>query len=280
MKKLFTILTVVAITATITFAQSEGDLKFGIFTGANYAIPVGSDMDDLKDDIDDMIDDADDNGFDAEGGVYGRLGFHLGFNCDYYIKDNFAITSSLSYSQKGFNYNVQQDFEQQMWVGYYDNNMNYYEDYVTLDNSQKNKIIVQLDYLDLPIGVKYQDDNGFNVFGGLLFSFLVNQNVKYEYEYEYEQIQYEYNNWNNSYESGYSIVSDSDSDSDSDDYDDTIDDDDPNSTLTGFQLGVGYSNDRFNVAFKLNRNSNFGDMDGYGDDNKNLTLQLSTGVYF
>ena len=282
MKKIFTILCVTLFILNAS-AQSEGEMKFGIFTGANYAMPFGDDMEDFKDDLEDNMDDLEDMGYDAEGGVYGRLGFHVGFGMDYFIKDNLAITSSLSYSQKGAKINQEVEGEQTQQVMIYDyagGPWDYYS--VTLDNYSKSKANVQLDYLDLPIGIKFQTDDGLTVFGGILFSFLVNETVKFETEEEYQYIEYsyEYDQFGSSYQVGYTVLKDSDSDSDSDDYDDTIDDDDPNSTLTGFQVGVGYTVGNFNIAFKLNRNSNFGDIDGYGDDNHNVTLQLSTGVTF
>ena len=72
-------------------------------------------------------------------------------------------------------------------------------------------------------------------------------------------------------------MTNSDSSSESDDYDDTVD---PNSTLTDFQVGVGYNVGKFNIAFKINRNNSFGDLIGYGDENHNVTLQLSIGMIF
>jgi len=286
MKKIVTIFSVGLLTFSLS-AQIEGEMKFGIFTGVNYAMPFGDDMKDAKDDIEDAFDDIEDAGYDAEGGIYGRLGFHVGFGMDYFVIDNLAITSSLSYSQKGFLMKQEVDLTSQLnQVSYYDYYGNITAEYITLDSLKKTQVKVQLDYLDLPIGIKFQTDEGVTVFGGILFSFLVNQNVKFEYEIEEEYTEPTYatdlQGWNGGleYVDGYKVSKNSDSDSDSDDYDDIIDDDDPNPTLTGLQVGIGYTVGNFNIAFKLNRNSNFGDVDGYGDDNHNVTLQLSTGLTF
>ena len=137
-------------------AQSEGDMKFGIFTGANYAMPFGDDMEDSKEDLEDYIDDLEDQGFDAEGSVYGRLGLHVGFGMDYFIKDNLAITSSLSYSQKGANNKTEVEGKQTQEVMIYEYAQGpwAYES-VTLDYYSESKVNVQLDYLDLPIGIKF-----------------------------------------------------------------------------------------------------------------------------
>ena len=156
-------------------AQKKGDIKFGIFTGANYAMPFGDDMEDLKEELEDQIEDVEQNG-DASGGVYGKLGFHLGFGMDYYIKDNLAISSNLSYSEKGFSTRLETETENDQYVDFYPNPPSIgpvTSEIITLSQSTKAEMDVYLDYLDLPIGVKFQTDNGVTIFGGLLFSFLI-----------------------------------------------------------------------------------------------------------
>lgn len=279
MRVLFVLLfTIITLTSTGQYFSFD-ELRFGVFTGTNYAIPAGEDMVDYKDDLEDLVDDIEDNGGDAKARISARLGFHLGVHAEYPLQDNFAVISSLSYSQKGFN--IRTEYEDKYTTSYTTQNVitsNLTTQYVELVDNSKFKANVNLNYLDWPIGVKYQLDNGVNFFGGLLFSFLVSENVKYESENEDQSLNYTYDNSGNV--SGANIITNSDSDSDTDDYDDTIDDDDPNSTLTGYQLGVGYGNDSYNLSFKLNNNSNFGDINGYGDDNKNITLQLSYEVFF
>ena len=276
MKKIIILCCSVIFTLNLS-AQYQGAMKFGVYTGANYTSPRGGDIDDLKDDIDDILDDWD----DGKGGLYGRLGFHLGLSVEYALQDNLSIISGLSYSQKGFKLSYSGEEKDMQFVDYTDQFGNSQSVNVSLENSFKYSASVQLDYYELPICVKYQLDSrgfdGFNVFGGLVFSFLSNDNVDVEAELDQEYV--------TTTSVGYTILTDSYSDSDSDDYDDTVNDDDPNGTLTGFQIGVGYDMDNFNVSLKLNRSSKFGDLyelDGSGEykGNKFFTSQLSIGYNF
>jgi hypothetical protein len=264
MKKFYSIFTILIITSNVASSQdniaSSTDVKFSMFAGVNYAIPKGNDMDDEIDALDDMLDVYDDNGYDVEGAVQGRLGFHIGFNAEYAVNDDIAVFSSLSYSQKGFTGHYQVEGEEEQY--------NYNDgQFYTLDYFDMQKVKVELDYIDLPIGIRYNLNPQVSVFGGLLFSFLVKDNVESEYETEFETL-----NWDGG------IVEASYSDTESDDFEDTFGED-PEEQLNGYQIGLGYSKDNYNISFKLNKNSNFGEMD-YGDDNHNLTLQISTGIYF
>ena len=55
---------------------------------------------------------------------------------------------------------------------------------------------------------------------------------------------------------------------------------DPEKTIIGLNIGAGYTfNEKFNVSFKLQQGGEFGEINNE-DENKNLTLQLSAGVYF
>ncbi len=260
-------------------AQKLGNLKLSLFTGVNYALPMGDGIGELRDDLEEKYDNVNIEGLDlnSDVGVYGRFGFHFGLGLDYYLKDNLAIIYGLSYSQKGFiisdNYNSEQYIENP----YVDSDGVDQVFITNLNNYSRVKIDIELDYLDLPIGLKYQADNGFNIFGGVLFALLVNQNVNFKHEWEEQTLVQENMGWN---PTGYSVVTQSDAVSESDNYDNTIDDDDPHPTLTGFQVGAGYNIGLFNVAFKISRTSKFGDVLGYGIDNRNLTFQLSTGIIF
>ena len=121
------------------------------------------------------------------------------------------------------------------------------------------KISTNLNYIDIPIGVKYATYEGFELSGGFILSFLASDNVNTDYD----------NDQSNS----------SDPFDDIDDYEDMWGED-PEDFLTGFQLGVGYTfNEKFNISFKLQKTGEFGEI-GDKDENKNLTLQLSTGLYF
>ena len=276
MKKIFTILCAVLLTFSLSAQYGRGgDVKFGIVGGLNIAYPVGDDMEDRIDDIDDQIDYLDDqSGTDAKGGVNPKIGMHLGFSVDFPIADNLFISSGAIYSQKGFTQKMEVKSDGYSSSNfYYTGNTydiyypgygyGYFNNTTASSFTQKSKIGVNLNYIDIPIGVKYATDDGFELSGGLMVSILASDNVNADYEDDIPS----YNN--NSY----------DPFDDIDDYEDLFDED-PESLLTGFQIGVGYTfNEKFNISFKLQKTGEFGEIND-DDENKNLTLQLSTGVYF
>ena len=237
MKKLFIILCAGLLTLAVSAQTGKGDKRFGIVAGLNVAYPVGDDMEDLIEYADDYIDD---NGGDAEGGVKPRYGIHAGGVFDYFLVDNLALSSGLIYSMKGFK--IKQKIE-----------------------GEEYNLSVQLNYIDIPIGVKYAIDGGFEISGGLLISFLASDNVDYDCDGDDCDDYFVFSN---------------DDIIDPDDYEDAFGDD-PEGTLMGLQFGVGYTfNEKFNISFKLQKTGNFGEIETFGDDNQNLTLQLSTGLYF
>jgi len=255
MKKLFTILCLGLLTCSLS-AQIQGETRFGVVAGLNMAYPVGDDAEDVIDEFDDMIDYADDqNGIDAEGGVKPRIGMHAGFVFDYFLVDNIALSSGFIYSQKGFVIDYEMEGMQYQGYPYY----NY------TNNEEELHIATKLNYFDIPIGVKYATDEGFELSAGFVISILASDNVDYDLDADY----------NNSYYSS--------SSNDIDDYEDAWGED-PEETLTGLQIGVGYTfNETFNISFKLQKTGEFGEIywgNEGGDENKNLTLQVSTGLYF
>jgi hypothetical protein len=274
MKKILTILCAVMLTFSLSAQYGRGgDVKFGIVGGLNIAYPVGNDMEDLIDNLDDMIDDYDDyTGVDAKGGIKPRIGMHLGFSVDFPIADNLYIASGAIYSQKGFIQKIEIEndgysnssfvYTGNSWDNYY--GYPYYGyGYMNYTSGSpltvKTKISVQLNYIDIPIGIKYATDEGFELSGGLMLSVLASDNVNYDYD----------DDNNSSYDPGDDI----------DDYEDAWSED-PEDFLTGFQIGVGYTfNEKFNISFKLQKTGEFGEI-ADEDENKNLTLQLSTGLYF
>lgn len=264
MKKLITILCAIMLTFSLS-AQRQGDTKIGMIAGANYAIPVGNDMEDAKENLEDYIDYIDDQyGGDADGGIKARFGFHLGMAFDYYLADNFALATGLSYSQKGFRIVQESSLKQNE---YWYNSWTGQSGFTDTEDKSEIKIVTRLDYLDLPVTIKYQTDEGFNVFGGLLIAFLVGEEVEADIDSKNESA----DNYGGVYSYSYD-------DSDTDDYEDTWGED-PEGTLMGFMFGIGYDTGSFNIAFKLNKTGNFGELNNE-DDNQNLTLQLSTGIYF
>jgi len=254
MKKLITILCVVALSLSVS-AQRQGDTRFGVVAGLNIAYPVGNDMEDFIDDFDDAIDDYDDEyGVDAEGGVKPRIGMHLGFVFDYFLADNIALSSGFIYSQKGFV--MEREMKQ-------DGNSGYPYYYNTGSVKIEQRAAVQLNYFDIPMNIKYATDEGFEISGGLMLSILASDNIKSDFDYDGPSSYY-------SYYDPYDDI---------DDYEDMFDED-PEGTIIGLNIGVGYTfNEKFNISFKLQKTGEFGEI-ADEDENKNLTLQFSAGVYF
>ena len=113
------------------------------------------------------------------------------------------------------------------------------------------------------MNIKYATDEGFELSGGLMLSILASDNIKGNYDYDGP---YGYYYGNDPYD-------------DIDDYEDMFNED-PEGTIIGFNIGVGYAfNEKFNISFKLQKTGEFGEI-ADEDENKNLTLQLSTGLYF
>jgi hypothetical protein len=254
MKKLITVLFAVMLTFSLS-AQRQGDTRFGVVAGLNIAYPVGDDMEDLIEDFDDGIDDYDDQyGQDAEGGIKPRIGMHLGFVFDYFLADNIALSSGFIYSQKGFVWEREMKSSEN-W-GYYP----YY--YFTPSTKIDASVAVQLNYFDIPMNIKYVTDEGFELSGGLMLSILASDNIKSDFDYDGPSSYYNYDPYD-----------------DIDDYEDMFDED-PEGTILGFNIGVGYTfNEKFNISFKLQKGGEFGEI-ADEDENKNLTLQFSAGVYF
>jgi hypothetical protein len=249
MKKLFTILCAVMLTISLS-AQRQGDTKFGLVAGMNVAYPVGNDMEDFIDYWEDYIEDYNDPDqiSDASGGVNPRIGMHLGAAFDYFLANNLALSSGLIYSQKGFV--MRQKFT--------DINTG-----VTGESTKYDfKFATQLDYIDIPFGVKYATDEGFEISGGLIISILASDKFNATATEDGE-------NYDEYFDDDYEW----------EDYEDVWNQD-PEKTLTGLQAAVGYTfNEKFTISFKVQKTSNFGAINS-NDDNQNLTLQLSTGISF
>ena len=234
-------------------AQYQGETQFSLIGGLNFAFPVGDDMDDLKDAFDDY-EDNDYNGQDYDAAVLPRIGVNFGFGLDYFISDQLSINSGLRFSQKGFKTCIEVERD-----AYQSGYGNYYYTYPGYEVSQK--LSVNLNYIDLPIGLKFNNDGNFDLFGGLMYSFLVSEELS----------------WN---------IDDSRDNDAEDEYDDEYEEyedffgEDPESTTIGFYIGCGVNlNEQMALQFNIQKTSNFGDTP-FGDDNQNLTLQLTTAYKF
>jgi len=251
MKNFISLLAVALLFVHPIFSQDGGDFRVGLVTGVNYALPVGDDIDDWKDEFEDMEDEYDDYDTDYEASLNARIGMNIGVSMDYFVADNFALTSGASYSQKGFVANMKMEGE----------------DYYNGDVSLEQKIKFNLDYLDIPIALKFVSDDGFEIFGGVILGMLISDKVNGSADFDSDSDYYDYEDYYDDYFD------------DVEEYDDIFDED-PEDMVNGFIFGLGYTIDeQFNISLIGQKTSSFGETN-YGDDNENLTIQLRAGFYF
>ena len=252
------------------------NITYTIFSGVNYALPVGDNFEVLKEEIED-INDIQTNNFPEyknkiDGGVYGRFGLNFGLGAEYLINEKVSLNTSLFYSEKGFL------VKNTIFSESYSDGVPY--GCVVIE---KNIYLAELDYLDIPLNIKYHINNKFYFEGGFQIDFLVNQSVTYKYL----QIPIEESFTNSNllqYEDffvGGEVPNDGVSvrNETSYDWDDSLDDSDPTKILMGLQVAIGYNFGKFNLNLKLNKTGNLGEIDNK-DGYQNLTLQFSTGYRF
>ena len=240
------------------------NIKYTVFSGVNYSYPIGENIEDWRENLEDIVDLNKDLGHDASGGVYGKFGLNIGVNIDYNIKENISFSSGLSYSEKGFKTilkTVQDDIAYDM-----SNNAlgNYYFNI-------EEKIDAKLNYIDFPILIKYHANDGYFISGGILLCFLLNESVELDYS---QQLAVDYLEGG---DDGTTDYSQSDIYTNTkEDWDDSLDDRDPEKTIIGAQLVLGYNISKYNLSLKINKTGDFGEIYN-NDDNQNLTLQLCVG---
>ena len=243
---------VIGFLPNISVAQNKGDFTIGPVFGINYVTAAGDGIDSLNQQIKALNEPYNSiEGIYSEGGIHSKIGFNAGFSLDYYFIDNIAFCTGLSYSQKGF-------IEK-----------NSLEITIGLDYKKEEEKKINLNYFDLPLLLKYQFNNGIELSGGLLLSFLESDKVLIESTETYQT---------NDSISG-NIIRITEQTSDRKDYDDVVDDNEANALLTGFQIGVSYTIKRLNFCLNLNRNNRFGVVAGKGK-NSNITFQFCTRVNF
>ena len=258
MKNLISIITISLLIVCPVFSQDGGDFRFGVSTGLNFALPVGEDIDDWKNAIDDYVDYYDDYDQDYEESLKPRVGLNLGITMDYFLADNFSLSTGISYSQKGF---VWKQNSEREFSDYDYNNYEYESEEATLDQ----KVKVNLNYLDIPITLRFASDDGFEIFGGVVLGLLMSDKVNASASYD-GSIDY----WEEYYE---------DFGDDMEDYKDAFGEK-PEGTVTGLTFGLGYTIDeQINISLSGQQTSSFGETP-YGDDNHNLTIQLRVGYFF
>ena len=229
-----------------------GDFSIGPVFGINYVTVVGDGIDSLNQQIKALNEPYNSiEGINRSGGLYSKIGFNAGFSFDYYFIDNVAFCTGLSYSQKGF-------IEK-----------NALEITIGLDYKKEEEKRINLNYFDFPLLLKYHLNNGIELSGGLLLSFLESDKVLIESTEIYQT---------NDSISG-NIITITDHKSDRKDYDDIVDDNEANALLTGFQIGVSYTIKRLNFSLNLNKNNRFGVVAGKSK-NSNVVFQFCTRVNF
>ena len=242
----------IVILPNISIAQNKGDFTIGPVFGINYVTVVGDGIDSLSQQIKEQAELYNPiEGISSSGGIYSKIGLNAGFFLNYYFKNNVAFCSGLFYSQKGFI--LMNSFD--LTIGY--------------DYQIKEQIKVNLNYLDFPLLLKYHFNSDIELSAGLLLSFLVSDRVLIESIKTYETADSISGN----------IITLTEHNSDREDYDNIIDDNEANSLLTGFQIGVSYTFKRLNLSLNLHKNSSFGNIVGI-DKNHNIIAQLSIGYQF
>ena len=248
--KRFFLLLLISILPSLIIAQNKGDFTIGPIFGINYVTVIGDGIDSLNQQIKALNEPYNSiEGINSEGGLYSKIGFNAGFSLDYYFIDNVAFCTGLSYSQKGF-------IEK-----------NALEITIGLDYKIEEEKRINLNYFDFPLLLKYHLNNGIELSGGLLLSFLESDKVLIESTETYQT---------NDSLSGNIITEHT---SDRKDYDDIVDDNEANALLTGFQIGVSYTIKRLNFSLNLNRNNRFGAVAGK-TKNSNVTFQFCTRLNF
>ena len=248
----FSLLLLISILPGLTIAQNKGDFTIGPIFGVNYVTVVGDGIDSLNQQIKALNEPYNSiEGINSEGGLYSKIGFNAGFSLDYYFIDNVAFCTGLSYSQKGF-------IEK-----------NALEITIGLDYKKEEEKRINLNYFDFPLLLKYRLNNGIELSGGLLLSFLESDKVLIESTETYQT---------NDSLSG-NIITITEHTSDRKDYDDIVDDNEANALLTGFQIGFSYTIKRLNFSLNLNRNNRFGVVAGKSK-NSNVVFQFCTRVNF
>ncbi len=194
--------------ALVAFTISAQNVTFGAKAGLNFASMTGDDAD----------------------GLDGRTSFHIGVTAEIEMSDTFSIQPELLYSGQGFT--DSDEFEVSDGSGNFD----------VFDAD----ITAKVDYLNLPIMLKYYVSDGLSLEAGPQIGFLLSAKAKVEAEGESE----------------------------------TEDIDDLKSTDFAFNLGAGYKLDS-GLNFGLRYSMGLTDVpDGDSDGFKHSVLQLSVGYNF
>lgn len=195
--------------ALVAFTISAQNVTFGAKAGLNFASMTGDDAD----------------------GLDGRTSFHLGVTAEIEMSDTFSIQPELLYSGQGFTDSGELEL---------------YDEFGDFLGAVDADITAKVNYLNLPIMLKYYVSDGLSLEAGPQIGFLLGAKVKVEAEGESE----------------------------------TEDVDDLKSTDFAFNLGAAYKLDS-GLNFGLRYSMGLTDVpDGDSDGFKHSVLQLSVGYNF
>ena len=179
------------------------------------------------------------DGVSFSGEVNSRKGFYAGFLIDYYFIDNIGISTGFIYSQKG--YVVKRSLE--ITTGF-----NY---------QNEERQIVNLEYFDFPLLLRYCFHNKTQISGGLLFSLLPPEKMR-GFLMKGDKVVTESNEIFETIDSvSGSLVTVTEFTRDEQDYTDVVSTIGPNFLFFGFQIGLSFDVDRFFLSLNFNRSKTF-----------------------
>jgi hypothetical protein len=258
------------------------DIKYTIYSGVNYSNPFGEGIEYIKEYYELLEENSPLQGSPNTAVVNGRIGLNIGLNIDYNIIENLSLSSGLSYSEKGMN--MKSEMFNLDWLT--DNTGQIVGEFIIKGNTSVN---TKMNYINVPILIKYNTTKGFYIGGGLNISFLINESVNLISSSVV--IDDTSNTGDISDIENYMLQNNIDIDSDWDSY---FGYKDPEGMVIGTQLVLGYNINRYDLSFRINSSGNFAKTDRYYENNgfgneysalkdynpeliKHLTLQLCIG---
>jgi len=250
--RILTFITLVFLSSEFANAQKKGDFFIGPLIGINLITSSGDGIDSVNQEFDNLGEIYNSmDGITFSGGISNRQLPILGFFIDYYFLNNIAFYSSFSYSQKGFTINEKSSIT----IGY--------------DYEANSSIKVNLNYVTLPLLIKYHSKNGIQIFGGISLNYCESDRVISQINETYEVLDTISGN----------IVSVNTSSNNRDDYADFFNNSHATRLITGYQLGISYRLHRFNFSLRLENNDSFGKI--YNTKNNyNQAVQFCTEIIF
>lgn len=220
----------------------KGNIKINAICGINLATLVGPDVKQARNDMDEYDkENASKDGWKYSGSINPRVGFHFGGNLEYYLTNRLMASTGLIYSQRGWQHKEKWEFNETYPISYKDK-----ENYL---------MKVKLNYIDIPLGVKYFVTDHFFINGGFLFGV----NITDKYVEKTEFVTTEYVGWdrvvvNNTEEETGSVSA--------------------KGLLAGFQVGAGIQKGKVGLALNVSQTNKPLSAIGISFGYPNLTFHL------